>query len=239
VRPVESPVSDSTNRILMALPAVSRANLWPLLSRLQLAKGHVLYQMGAEISHLYFVESGLVALAKPMRDGRIAEIAAIGSEGIVTPTGVFGADRAAMESIVEIPSTVLRIDRHDFRERLLADREFLTLVQQYAGFLMSQLTQTAACNILHRIEERCCRWLLIAHDSVFGDRFSITHDFIATLLGVRRAGVQAAAAALQKAGLISYARGKVTVSDRAGLEKAACECYATIQIELEELFSAS
>ncbi len=221
----------------MALPAASRRAILPLLSRLHLARGHVLYEMGAQISHLYFVESGLVALAKPMRDGRIAEIGAIGNEGIVSPTGVFGAERAAMESIVEMPSTVLRIDRNDFRERLLADRVFSALVQRYAGFVMSQLTQTAACNILHSIEQRCCRWLLIAHDSAGTDQFLITHDFIATLLGVRRAGVQAAAAALQKAGLISYARGKVTVSDQAGLEAAACECYATIQDELEELFS--
>lgn len=234
---VESPVSDSTNRILMALPAASRANLWPLVSRLQLPRGHLLFEMGAKITHLYFVESGLVALAKPMRDGRIAEIGAIGSEGIVSPTGVFGAERAVMESIVEMPGTVLSITRNDFRERLLADRDFSAIVQRYAGVVMSQLTQTAACNILHSIEARCCRWLLIAHDSALADQFSITHDFIATLLGVRRAGVQAAAAALQKAGLIRYARGKVTVSDRPGLEAAACECYETIRAELEELFS--
>ncbi len=221
----------------MALPAASRRAILPLASRLHLARGHVLYEMGAKISHLYFVESGLVALAKPMRDGRIAEIGAIGSEGIATPTGVFGAQRAAMESIVEMPSTVLRIDRSDFRERLLADRVFSDLVQRYAGFVMSQLTQTAACNILHSIEQRCCRWLLIAHDSALADQFPITHDFIATLLGVRRAGVQAAAATLQKAGLIKYARGKVAVTDRPGLEVAACECYATIRAELEELFS--
>lgn len=234
--PVE-PVSGSTNRILMALPATSRRNLWPLVSRVQLPRGHVLFEMGANISHLYFVESGLVALAKPMRDGRIAEIGAIGSEGIVSPTGVFGGGRAVMESIVEMPGTVLSITRSDFRESLLSDRDFSAIVQRYAGVVMSQLTQTAACNILHSIEERCCRWLLIAHDSALADQFSITHDFIATLLGVRRTGVQAAAAALQKAGLIRYARGKVTVGDRPGLEAAACECYATIRAELKELFS--
>jgi CRP-like cAMP-binding protein len=192
--------------------------------------------MGATNSHLYFVESGLVALAKPLRDGRTAEIGAVGCEGIVSPTGVFGADRTVMASIVEIPATVLRIDRHDFRERLLADRDFSAIVLRYAGVVMSQLTQTAACNILHSIEQRCCRWLLIAHDSALAQEFCITHDFIAKLLGVRRAGVQTAAASLQRAGLIRYTRGKVTVSDRPGLEAAACECYATLQAELEELF---
>lgn len=193
--------------------------------------------MGARISHLYFVESGLIALAKPMRDGQIAEIAAIGREGIVSPTGVFGGERTVMESIIEIPGTALRINRDDFRKRLSLDRDLLAVVQRYSGLVMSQLTQTAACNILHSIEQRCCRWLLIAHDSVLSERFFITHDFIATMLGVRRASVQTAAAALQKAGLISYARGNVTISDRNGLEQAACECYATVQAQLEELFS--
>lgn len=221
----------------MALPANSRRALWPSLTRVEVARGHVIYAMSAKLSHLYFIESGLIGLTKPMRDGRFAEIGAIGCEGIVTPTGVFGADRAAMESIVEIPGTLLRIERGEFRRRTASDADLLALVQTYAGVVMSQLTQTAACNILHSVEERCCRWLLTAHDSAFADRFFITHDFIATLLGVRRASVQLAAAALQKAGLIRYVRGKVTICDRSGLEAAACECYGVIQSELDELFA--
>lgn len=229
--------SHTTNRILLALPPASRRNLAPLLSKLHLERGHVLFEMGQSISHVYFVESGLVALAKPMRDGRVAEIGAIGREGIVTPTAVFRADRAAMNSIVEIPATVLRIDQRDFRRRLASDRAFLTMVERYSGAVMSQLTQTAACNILHAIQERYSRWLLFAHDSALSERFPITHEFVATLMGVRRASVQVAAAALQRSGFISYVRGMVTVLDRAGLERSACECYETIQTDFAAAFS--
>lgn len=227
----------TSNRILTALPTSSRRGLAPLLTRMQFERGHVIFEMGAPIVHLYFIESGLIALAKPMRDGRIAEVGAIGREGIVTPTGVFGADRAAMNSIVEIPATVLRIDKRAFRERLAADRNLANIVERYRGAVMSQITQTAACNILHSIQERYCRWLLFAHDNVVSERFYITHDFIATLLGVRRASVQVAAAALQRDGLIAYARGIVTVLDRPGVERAACECYGTIQADYAAIFS--
>jgi len=227
----------STNRIIAALPRASRDALLPLLTREHMPHRHILYNVGDELSHLYFVESGLVALAKPMHDGRSAEIGAIGREGMVTPTGVFGAERAVMDSIMEIPGSVLRIERDDFRERMAHDAEFSKIIQRYVGLVMSQLTQTAACNILHSVEERCCRWLLAAHDSVLSAPFALTHEFMATLLGVRRASVQTAAAALQRAGFINYSRGLVTVTNRAGLEDAACECYATIQAQIEESYA--
>lgn len=221
----------------MALPPSSRRALWPLLTRQQVRQGEVLFEMRAPIPHLYFIESGLVALSKPMRDGRSAEIGAIGREGIITPTGVFGAERTAMESVVEIPGSVLRIDRDAFRERLARDGAFSDLIAQYAGLVMDQLTQTAACNILHSIEQRCSRWFLVAQDSAPSEPFRLTHEFLATVLGVRRASVQVAAAALARAGSISYGRGSVTVTDRARLEASACECYATIAEQFDGLFS--
>jgi CRP-like cAMP-binding protein len=226
---------ESTNRIVAALSPASRGALLPALSRCPIKRGEHLYEIGSEISYLYFVESGLVTLAKPMRDGRSAEIGAIGREGIVTPTGVFGGNRTVMDFRVQIPGTVLRIRRSDFRERLARDDEFSEIIERYVATVMNQLTQTAACNMLHTIEERCCRWLLIAHESALTDTFPLTHELLATMLGVRRAGVQAAAATLQRRGLIRYLRGSVTIVDSSGLKAAACECYATIQGQFDAL----
>lgn len=228
----------STNRVLAALSERSRQGLWPALSRLSLARGQKLYETGARISHLYFIESGLVSLVKPMRDGRAPEIDAVGREGIAVPSAIFGVGRAALESSVQIPATVLRISSDDFRARLAADPEFSAIVAGYVGVALSQLVQTAACNIVHSVEDRCCRWLLFAHDSALSDRFPLTHEFLAALLSVRRASVSLAAATLQKRGLIQYSHGLVTIVDRAGLESSACECYAAIREDFEELFSA-
>jgi CRP-like cAMP-binding protein len=229
--------SVSTNRILAALSAESLRALWPALSRLTLPRGYKLYESGASISHLYFIERGLVSLVKPMRDGRAPEIDAVGREGIAVPSAIFGVGRAAMESSVQIAATVLRISCDDFAARLAADREFSAIVRGYVGVALSQLVQTAACNIVHTVENRCCRWLLFAHDSALSDRFPLTHEFLATLLSVRRASVSLAAAALQRRGFIHYSHGVVTVLDRAGLERSACECHATIRADFEDLFS--
>jgi CRP-like cAMP-binding protein len=111
-------------------------------------------------------------------------------------------------------------------------------MQKYARFAFSQLAQTAACNRLHSLEERCCRWLLLAHDSALADNFSLTHEFLAMMLGVRRSGVSIVAHLLKKAGLIEYKRGRVTILDRAGLMDAACECYGSTQMQLQQLFGA-
>jgi len=225
----------TTNRILLALSPKGRRALWPSLSRRAVKRGEVLYEMGTEIRNLYFVESGLITLAKPMHDGRVAEIGAIGREGIVTPTGVFGGTRTVMEFVAQIPGTVLQVAREDFWHQLGRDAEFAAIIERYVAVVMSQLTQTAACNMLHSIEERCCRWLLIAHDSALADSFPMTHEFLATMLGVRRAGVQAAAAALQRRGFISYYRGCVRIQNRRGLESAVCECYETIRKQFESV----
>jgi CRP-like cAMP-binding protein len=232
---VPSAAYQSTNRILMALSPKGRRALWPCLSRRAVKRGEVLYEMGTEIRNLYFVESGLITLAKPMHDGRAAEIGAIGREGIVTPTGVFGGTRTVMEFAAQIPGTVLQVAREDFWRQLRRDAEFAAIIERYVAVVMSQLTQTAACNMLHSIEERCCRWLLIAHDSALADSFPMTHEFLGTMLGVRRAGVQAAAAALQRRGFISYSRGCVRIQNRRGLESAVCECYETIRGQFESV----
>jgi CRP-like cAMP-binding protein len=224
-----------SNRLLGALPASSRKRIAPFLERVALRPGTILTRNGAAISDLYFVESGMVSLVKWMKNGQAIEIGAVGYEGIAPPAAIFNLQRAVLESVVQIGGSALRIRQEDLRKLLAQDRDLSQMMISYAEVAMSLLAQTAACNILHGVEERCCRWLLTAHDSARSDAFPLTHEYLGLMLGVRRASISVAAENLQRFGFIDYGRGKVRVSDRLGLEKAACECYATMQAELNAL----
>lgn len=227
---------DITNRILLALPPASLARIRPRLQPLAMEKSQVIDRKDGPIHHLYFVNRGMVSFVKTMRDGRTVEIGAVGIEGVTDPNALFGIDHAFLETMVQIPGTAFRIDRETLCREMDRDAAFRGLMQKYVRFAFGQLAQTAACNRLHSLEERCCRWLLLAHDSALADTFSLTHEFLAMMLGVRRSGVSIVAQLLKKAGLIGYTRGEVTILNRAGLEDAACECYATARSQLDQLF---
>ena len=168
-----------------------------------------------------------------------AQVGAVGIEGLTDPNALFVVDRAIVNSLVQIPGSAFRIRRDDLRREIAKDAALRAMMQRYARFAIGQFMQTAACNCLHSLEERSCRWLLMAHDSALDDTFPLTHEFLAMMLGVQRTGVSIAANVLQKAGLIGYARGHVTITNREGLEDAACECYGVVRGELESLFAAS
>jgi CRP-like cAMP-binding protein len=238
IHPLNAGLEEPRNRIIAALSETGRRSLRGSLERMETKRGQVLSAAGSTISHFYFVESGMISLVRWMRNGEGVEISAIGPEGIAPPGALFEFERAVLESIVQIPGFVLRIRRDDLRKRLSRDRELFNLLRSYAAAALSQLAQTAACNILHPVEERCCRWLLMAHDSVRSDNFQLTHEFLGMMLGVRRATVSVAAEALQRAGLIQYSHGNLTITNRVALERAACECYATTRSEFEDLFAA-
>jgi len=140
---------------------------------------------------------------------------------------------------VQIPGTAFRIKREALTRQLAKDAPLRDLMQSYAGFALGQVAQTAACNRLHSLEARLCRWLLTAHDNTPSDTFPLTHEYLAMMLGVQRAGVSIAASFLKQAALIQYTRGFVTVLNRAGLEDASCECYQTTQDQLAKLFGRS
>ncbi|MBX9846953.1 MAG: Crp/Fnr family transcriptional regulator [Xanthobacteraceae bacterium] len=219
---------DVANRLLLSLPKASWTRLKSALEFQTTKKGDVVNQLDRPVGYHYFVNRGLISLVKMMRDGRSVEIGVIGIEGITSPHALFGINQAAIEAIVQIPGSAFRI-KHDVLKRLMADDDTLRIMlERYAHFAYSAIAQTAACNRLHYLEERCCRWLLISHDSARSDTFQLTHEFLAMMLGVQRAGVSIAANFLQKAGLIRYQRGQVTVTNRSGLEDAACECYASM-----------
>ncbi len=226
----------SSNRIIAALSESSRRGLWPSMERLDTKTGQVLGRTGESISHFYFVESGMISLMKSMQNGAAVEISTTGPEGIAPLGAIFDLDRGVFESIVLIPGEVLRIRREVLRKKLASDRELFAVMRGYAGVALNHLAQSAACNILHSVEERCCRWLLMAHDAAHDRTFSLTHEFLGAMLGVRRASVSVAAQTLQRAGVIRYCHGQMTITDRAALERAACECYAATKLEFETFF---
>ena len=225
------------NRLLLSLRPETLERLRPDLELVPLQRGQVIDHVDGKIENLHFVNRGLVSLVKTMSDGRSVEIGAVGIEGVTDPSALFGIDEAVVETIVQVPGTALRIPLEPLTNEMAADHDFRCTIKKYVRFAISEIAQTAACNRLHTLEERCCRWLLIAHDSALSDSFPLTHEFLAMMLGVQRAGVSVAAGTLQKAGFIRYVRGQVTITKREGLERGACECYASVRRELDRLFA--
>jgi CRP-like cAMP-binding protein len=231
--------SDVRNRILLALPQATWERIRPRLEFIDLRRGEVLYRVGVRIEHLYFINRGLVSLIKTMHSGRAVEIGAVGIEGIAGLGGLYGIESAILEWVCQISGDAFRVDRNWLRAETARDKELEELLQRSHALAVSQFAQTAACNRLHSIRKRCCSWLLTAHDSAQSDEFELTHEFLAVMLGAQRAGVSIALNGIQKAGLIRYSRGRVRVTDRIRLEKAACECYDTIRMQLDKLLGSS
>jgi CRP-like cAMP-binding protein len=224
------------NRILVALPPASLNRIKPVLEPVTLERGQVLATIDEPLRHVYFINKGIVSVLKTLSDGRSVEIGAIGIEGMTSALTLLAFDRTVLDAIVQIPGAALRMSRDAALEAMEKDDAFRRIVRNIARFALGEIAQTAACNRLHHLEQRCCRWLLIAHDSALTDRFPLTHDFLAMMLGSQRAGVSIALSALKKAGLIDHKRGNITVINRAGLADAACECYGAMRKELDKLF---
>jgi CRP-like cAMP-binding protein len=225
--------------MLRAMPQAVFGRLRPKLDLIKLSRRDVIYEADAPIQHVYFLDEGLISYVKAMQDGRVVEIGAVGIEGMTGANAILGIETAIFEAVVQVPGTAQRLDRKILQDEIARNEDARVLVQRYLHFTISELGQTAACNRLHSLEERCCRWLLIAHDSARSDVFPLTHEFLAMMLGVQRAGVSITASILQRAGFISYKRGRVTIVDRPGLEATACECYAATRAQLDQLFRPS
>ena len=226
-----------SNRILKALPATSLERLRPHLISETLPVQTVLYRIGQPIRKVHFIQRGIASVIKTMQDGRTVEIGGIGIEGMTGANALFDGNKAILECVVQVPGEALVIKSDVLKAEMAQDVELSMLLHAYQSLTISQLAQTAACNRLHTLEQRCCRWLLIAHDSAGNDTFPLTHEFLSMMLGVRRPGVTLAARSLQQSGLIRYTRGRVNIVDRIGLERAACECYGTIHQMIERLFA--
>ncbi|MFT8245781.1 Crp/Fnr family transcriptional regulator [Roseomonas sp. BN140053] len=209
----------------------------PRLTRVELHLRQVLHLPGRPITTVYFPETAWVSMIATLEDGDGAEVGVIGHEGVVGLPVILGADHDDLEAMVQNPGTALCIGAAALWEEMEQDPALRLLLLRYALVHHGQVARTAACNGRHYTEQRLARWLLIAHDRSQGDEFPMTHELLAMMLGLRRAGVTVAAGILQKAGLIRYERGRITITDRAGLESASCECYGVVRRSLDRLLA--
>lgn len=219
------------NRLLDALPPAGRQRIGRLLTPERAQVKRVLLGPGAPIDAVYFPVDAVVSGMTTLTGGGSIEVATIGNEGFVGSAVALGARAMPPREFAQVlvPGDVLVMDRRSFVDLLATDGRFREIVHRYLRALFSQVAQQVACNARHSVAQRCSRWLLLTHDRVDTDRFPVTHEFLAEMLGVRRASVTLAARALQDAGVIRYRRGEIAVVDRARLEEAACECYRVVR----------
>jgi CRP-like cAMP-binding protein len=225
----------AANVLLALLPAEEYAGLQPHLEPVSVPIRTVLHEPGQPISHVYFPTSGVVSLLTVPDGSQGVESGVVGREGFAGLPVFLGTDRTTGRSVVQVHLHALRMATEDFRTRVARDGLLHTLLLRYAHFLLCQVSQSLACGVSHPIEQRLCRWLLLIHDRS-GDRFPLTHELMANLLGVRRASISEVAGDLQQRGLIRYRRGQMDVLDRPGLERTACECFRVIRSEWDRLF---
>ena len=229
------PRQHDRNHILAALPPGDYRRVASKLEPAPFGRRQPLHEADKPISWVYFPRTGVASVVARMSEGGTIEVATIGNEGVVGLSAYLGNGRSSMEVFVQIPGEAVRMSSGAFRQELRTGTALRDVVRRYAQALMTQIGQSAACNRAHPTVERCARWLLMTHDRVSGDEYSLTQEFLGEMLGVRRAGVTVAAGLLKRRHLIDYRRGRIRILDRKGLEKAACECYALIRSEHEQL----
>ena len=227
--------STARNHLLAALPSGVLAQLLPEMQPIALNLREVLHVAETSIKAVHFVEAGWVSMIARLENGLSAEVGLVGREGMVGLPLVFGVETFDVEALVQGQGTALRMGARAFRHALDEHPSLRALLFRYGEFMRAQLTQTAACNGNHGLEQRLARWLLMSHDRAGNDQFAMTHEFMATMLCVHRPSVTIAARLLQRAGLIRYGSGSVTVVDRRGLEAAACECYGAVRRQHQKL----
>ncbi len=226
---LEAPGSDLTsNRLLAALSPSLLVKLSHELEIIELRYRQVLYRPDDSAHFVYFPLTGVISVLAVTSDSAGVEVASVGSEGMANVNLFLGVDHAQCEAVVQAPGSAARLSGAALQRHTESGGEMARLLLRYTSVYLGQLSQSVACNRLHPLEERCARWLLMMQDRA-GDQFPITHEFLSSMLGVRRATVTVAAGILQKAGLIRYTRGKMTILDRPKLEEASCECYRTVR----------
>lgn len=225
----------SSNRLLAHLREADQERLQPHLQTLTLDYERSLYRAHEPIEFVYFIESGVASLVNTLQNGAAAEVGTIGNEGMVGLPVLLGETEAPTSVYIQVPGSGLRMSATIFEAELDRSVSLRKVMLRYAHAMFNQVAQSAACAHFHPLERRCCRWLLMTHDRMLSDEFLLTQKFLAMMLGVRRAGVTEAAGALQRAGLIRYRHGNVTILDRDGLEERSCECYAVTKAEFDRL----
>ena len=232
---LRKPGDPRANQLLAALPEAEWRRWLPLLEPVHLPLGQVLYESGGVMSHVYFPTNAIVSLLYVLENGASAEIAVVGHEGMVGISLFMGGGSTPSRAVVQSAGQGFRLRATVIRDEFARSSPVLHLLLRYTQALITQMTQTAVCNRHHSLDQQLCRRLLLSLDRLPGDELVMTQELIANMLGVRREGVTEAALSLQKAGLIRYARGHITVLNRQGLEQRSCECYAVVKTEYDRL----
>ena len=237
IRDIRMPDSHTPrqNHLLAALPAPEHERLARHLELVEMPLGEVLYESGGELRYVYFPTTCIVSLLYVMENGASAEIAVVGNEGIIGVALFMGGGTMPNRSVVQSAGHAYRLHAPSLQQEFSRNGPLLRLLLRYTQALITQMAQTAVCNRHHSVDQQLCRWLLLSLDRLPANELTMTQELIANMLGVRREGVTEAAGKLQRAGLIDYNRGHITVLDRPGLEARVCECYHVVKAEFDRL----
>lgn len=222
------PIHPLDNKLLSALPRAQYNLLAPHLATVSLLSGTVLFERGDEVDHVYFPHSGMLSLLAVLRDGKAVETATIGREGVVGAMAGLRPYKSFVRVVVQMPTQASKIASDRFRTVVATSEQLRNLCIEYNEVLLSQARVIAACNALHSVEARFCRWLLQLSDRANSDTVALTQEFLSEMLGVRRTSVTAVAKILHDRGVINYAHGVIHILDHHKLERMSCECYQTL-----------
>ncbi|WP_168016804.1 helix-turn-helix domain-containing protein [Halomonas salinarum] len=225
------------NALLGLLPEEELNRLWPHFERVTLTLGQSLCESGQHMNHVYFPLDSIISLLCVMEDGASTEIAVVGYEGVVGISLFMGGETTPSRAIVQSAGQALRLKGGMIKDEFYRAGPMQRLLLRYTQALLTQMAQTAVCNRHHNLDQQLCRWLLLSIDRLPSNELIMTQELIANMLGVRREGVTESAGKLQRAGLISYHRGRINVLDRPGLEERVCECYSVVKEEYDRLLN--
>jgi CRP-like cAMP-binding protein len=225
-----------SNRLLRAIPAKEYAQLSSSFESTTLATHDVICEANEPIRAVYFLGTGVASMVTTMRDGATVEVSTVGNDGLVGVPLLLGVWSMPTRCFIQVAGDGKKMKAELFTDAVVRYSGFRTVLLRYAQGLFNQVTQSAACNRVHSVEQRCARWLLMTRDRTNSDVLPLTHEFLGYMLGVRRESVSVAAEALQQSGLIEYRRGKITILDREGLVAASCECYTVVRASFDQLF---
>jgi len=217
--------TNTRNHLLSALPEEELTEFKQSLTPVSLVHKQIIYERHTPIDHVYFIEQGVASVLTVMSNGAMSEVGMIGVEGVVGMSALLGAETSMQRIIVQVPGSALRMDSALCKASFDQRPAFHRIILRFVDAFLSLSAQTAACNLLHSAEQRCARWLLMASARMRSDTMPMTHEFLSSMLGIRRTGITAIAGALQRAGVIQYHRGRIRITDHDGLAAAACECY--------------
>jgi len=234
---MSTPHSPRQNHLLAALPAAEYERLLPHFELVPMKLGEALYESGGRLQHVYFPTTSIVSLLYVMEDGASAEIAVVGNEGVLGISLFMGGETTPSRAVVQSAGFGYRLKAQLLKQEFNRAGPFLVILLRYTQALITQMAQTAVCNRHHSVDQQLCRWLLLSLDRLQTSELTMTQELIANMLGVRREGVTEAAGKLQRAGVIRYSRGHITVLDRPRLEQEVCECYAVVKKEFDRLLT--